>query len=334
MRDANWDPDFGVSAAKIEWFLTKEIDQSVDGVVAIDLSLAKDLLALTGPLTLSDFKMTVDDSNLYEKTQVEVEGDFFPGSRKKQTFLISLARELLTRLIDQNGFSQLALGQALFNNLEAKHILFSIHQPELQVALGTLGYTGSLEIPDCGIGCFVNWMGLADANLGANKANLYIKRSLNRSVSLFKSKNSETKVLSDKLEIDYTNSANPALGQNGIYKVYSRLLIPNYLNVDRVVTKDFSGQKDISFKIEDLRGIRQVGVYFEVPAGVKKTITFEVSGTNQTLATAKSLVSYFWKQPGTGGDGLTIQILTKGGSYRYNTDLLQDFSTKLILDTD
>src|SRR5260221_2725468 len=39
LKDANWDPDFRETAAKIEWFLENTIKQPVDGVIAINSSL-------------------------------------------------------------------------------------------------------------------------------------------------------------------------------------------------------------------------------------------------------------------------------------------------------
>ena len=79
LRDANWDPDFSISADKIEWFLDKEINTKVDGVIAIDLSFVQKLLKITGPINLVDFSKTITAENIYINTQNEVESDFFPG---------------------------------------------------------------------------------------------------------------------------------------------------------------------------------------------------------------------------------------------------------------
>ncbi|MEK7188636.1 MAG: DUF4012 domain-containing protein, partial [Patescibacteria group bacterium] len=98
LRDANWDPDFAISSEKIEWFLDKELERSVDGVIGVDLEFVKDTLTATGPVKLNDFNVVINEQNLYEKTQSEVESNFFPGSRKKANFLSSLAKELLFKL--------------------------------------------------------------------------------------------------------------------------------------------------------------------------------------------------------------------------------------------
>lgn len=98
LRDSNWDPNFKSSAIKAEWFLDKELNQKVDGVISIDLYLIQELLKITGPIYLSDFNKTIDSSNLYLTTQSEVEDNFFPGSTKKASFLTALSRSLITEI--------------------------------------------------------------------------------------------------------------------------------------------------------------------------------------------------------------------------------------------
>lgn len=39
LRDSNWDADFKISAARAEWFLDKELDRQVEGVIALDSEL-------------------------------------------------------------------------------------------------------------------------------------------------------------------------------------------------------------------------------------------------------------------------------------------------------
>ena len=98
LRDSNWDPDFVKTSSKIEWFLDKEIDITVDGVIAIDLYFIENLLKITGPIILPDFNKTIDSNNLYVTTQSEVQDEFFPGSIKKATFLVSLSKNLINEL--------------------------------------------------------------------------------------------------------------------------------------------------------------------------------------------------------------------------------------------
>ena len=51
--------NFPVSAERAEWFLDKEIDVAVDGVIAIDLNVIKDVLEMVGPVYLNDYQTQV-----------------------------------------------------------------------------------------------------------------------------------------------------------------------------------------------------------------------------------------------------------------------------------
>jgi len=93
-RDSNWDPDFSIAAQQSEWFLRKTTNRSVDGVIAVNLPLARELLKATGPIVLSDYNEEVNTDNLFERAEYHSEIDFFPGSTQKKDFLGSLAREI------------------------------------------------------------------------------------------------------------------------------------------------------------------------------------------------------------------------------------------------
>ena len=126
LRDANWDPDFSISADKIEWFLDKEINTKVDGVIAIDLSFVQKLLKITGPINLVDFSKTITAENIYINTQNEVESDFFPGSIKKASFLTSLSKELISAVQQIKSDKYFALIKEIYSSLEERHLqLFS-----------------------------------------------------------------------------------------------------------------------------------------------------------------------------------------------------------------
>src|SRR3989344_5241553 len=55
MRDSNWDVDFAKAASTSAYFLNAETGKTVDGVIGVDLSFVKNLLSVTGPITVSDY---------------------------------------------------------------------------------------------------------------------------------------------------------------------------------------------------------------------------------------------------------------------------------------
>lgn len=287
LRDSNWDVDFAKNAQKAEWFLDKEIDVAVDGVVAIDLFVARDLLAQIGPIYLKDYGAEINADNLYEKTQSEVEENFFPGSVKKASFLTALSKEILTEITDGSAQKLPNFAKVIYRNLTGKHIQIFLHNPTVQAAFTTLNWDGSF-LP--------KQFGLVEANLGVNKANYFLKRNYYLDISQ----------QDWNLKIVYENTANPAIGNKGIYKTYLRLVTPN------VATGVVANGYDLD--VSEISGRRENGLYFEVLPGEKKEINLSWQMPHEGELNWR-------KQPGTGEDNVT---LTVGGKIIYNSTFLND----------
>ncbi|MFI5241184.1 MAG: DUF4012 domain-containing protein, partial [Microgenomates group bacterium] len=154
LRDSNWDPDFPTSAKRAEWFLNKEIDKEVDGVLAVDLNLVKKLLRYTGPIFLADYNMDITEENLYLKTQEEVHEDFFPGTHKKASFLTSLSRNLVTEVTKLTPSGKIGVLREIFTNLEARHVQVYLHNEDVQKSVSQLSWSGEVFTPTCPGNCY------------------------------------------------------------------------------------------------------------------------------------------------------------------------------------
>jgi hypothetical protein len=86
MRDANWKADFVKTSADIQWFLGKEMNQKVDGVIGIDLAVAKSILGVIGEVYVPDFNEKINSNNLYEQAEYYAETKFFPVQDRKLVF--------------------------------------------------------------------------------------------------------------------------------------------------------------------------------------------------------------------------------------------------------
>lgn len=339
LRDSNWDPDFPTSASRAEWFLSKEIGKSVDGVVALDLEVAKSILRITGPIALADFGQDISADNLYEKTQGEVEEAFFPGSIKKASFLTALARELLDEVFALPREKDVSLGKSLVDNLEARHIQIFLHRKEAQRAISGLGFDGSFQTPFCLGNCYSDFVGLIEANLGVNKANYFIKRAMNMEVSI------EGDTVTRKLSVSFENSANSALGLSGRYKVYLRLFVPLDSEVGEPMVGQGQEANATTPEIRDSGGKREVGFLLEIMPGQTETVTFSWSGKNPLLYDQSGEYRLYWrKQAGTNEDPVSLKMvlpagvsgapslgatLTKDGAFVYNTVLARDLFSRV-----
>lgn len=326
LRDSNWDPDFPESAKKVEWFLNKEIDETVDGVIAVDLSFVKKLLEITGPITLSDFDKTITTDNFYQNIQSEVEENFFPGSIKKASFLTSLVKELTVKLQDIPNDQYYPVFSGIYKSLNERHVQVYLHDLNAQKAMENLNFAGAVKNDIT--------YSLIDANLGVNKANQYIRRSHDLTVGLSK------KTLTHDLLVTYENVGSQQLGNASVYKTYTRLILPKGANVSGVRLYDpYGASEDLNFDTVELEDRKEIGFLINLlPKDIKKLKVVWTIDTTE-LPNAGEYNLFVRKQAGTDNDKLRVVIkardlaLTKGTGSVYTTDLNQDFQTKLILQT-
>ncbi len=333
LRDSNWDPDFPTSAKRAEWFLEKEVGRKVDGVIAVDLQPIKDILKFTGPIFLSDFNMSITDTNLYEKTQSEVQDSFFPGTHKKASFLTALSRNLLSEIGKLDGNKKAHILETFFNNLEGRHVQIYLHDDKLQNDLTALAWDGSVINPDCKDKCYPDFFGIVEANVGVNKANYFVTRKTNIDVNIAPTE------IDRHLTLTLKNSANPSLDLAGKYKSYIRFLIPadaELLGITEIVGQN---SKDLLPEMTEVKGRQEVGVLVEVLGNSSKNIEFSWRTIIPQNININSYGLYVRKQAGVTDDPLSIIIngngtplmtnpkfsLTRDGVYTYNTTLVRDF---------
>ena len=332
LRDSNWDPDFPTSAKRAEWFLDKELGKKVDGVIATDLYPIKEILKVTGSVFLSDYNSTITSENLYETTQNEVQNNFFPGTHKKASFLTALSRSLLGELTGLKASQKLGVLKSFYDSLNDRHIQIYLHDSTPQEALSSLQWDGAVISPNCGKNCYADLVGVVEANVGMNKSNYFIQRSIDLDINLGIYK------IDRKLTLNLKNTANTALGVSGRYKNYVRILIP--ADSSDISVKNYTGeiQEILSPEITDIRGHKEVGVLMEVLGGRSGSVEFSWTSSIIDKPTLTNYGLYIRKQAGTEEDPIKVNIkgngvqiipdprftLTRQGIYAYNTTLAKD----------
>jgi hypothetical protein len=340
LRDSNWDPDFPVSAQRAEWFLDKEVEKTVDGVIGLDLQVAKDLVSNIGEVKLEDFDKTITEDNFYEITQEEAEKDFFAGSRKKANFLAALTRKVLFETRSLKDKNQIGLADAIYKDLNERHIQVFIHNNDVQSAVSKLGWDGAVLIPACDkTNCYADWAGIVEANVGVNKANYYISRKTELSLSVDKGR------ITRSLTVTFINSADASLGHGGKYRNYLRLLIPSESEIDEIKLSGGSSEGEIEQDVSYLKGRKEVGVFLEIDSQETKKIRFVWTNNNTFDFTRHGEYRFYWrKQAGLSEYPMNLKMfvpenldfesiphssLTKESEVIYNTQLSSDFFSKI-----
>lgn len=329
LRDSNWDPDFPTSAKRAEWFLNKEVDTQVDGVLAVDLKTVSEMLKVTGPIFLADYNLNLTSDNLYQKIQAEAEDRFFPGSHQKASFLTALSRNLIAEVEKLDTKQKLLVLGVFLKDFEGRHIQAFLHDDVSEEAISSLGWSGGVATPTCGDGCYADLVGLVEANLGVNKANYFISRNVDLAINV------SGGVITRKLTLTLANSANPALGTPGTYRVYIRTFMPDDSSLTGVSAITGENREDLPVEVVDSHGRQEAGVFIQVLGGQSKKIEFTWTTNPQGVPILSSYGLYIRKQAGVSDDPWHITVneenpaLTNPGVYTYNTILAQDYFLRL-----
>jgi hypothetical protein len=301
LRDVNWNPDFPTTAQQAQWFLEKETGIKADGVIAVNLDVAKKLLEVTGPIELVDYKEVITKDNLYERAQTHSEMNFFPGSTQKRDFLSALANQLFLRLM-KGDTAKLGLGQAFLSAADESQIMIALNAPVAAQVFSNLGWDGSIRTPQCPPPfhtqeCYVDTVMQVEANVGVNKANQYVKRNIEQTTTLTRETAEHKRVIS------ITNTAKSNAWPEGIYRNYLRLFVPKEAKLSAVQLDgteiDLRGVKNV-----EEGGKRVFGLYLEVP--IQKTSILTVSYSVPLSEGSPFVYSLFdQKQSGTSGDVMT-----------------------------
>ena len=338
LRDSNWDPNFPSSAKRAEWFLDKTIDREVDGVVAINLEVARDFLEVLGGVNLPDFNHVVDSKNMYERVQHEVEDGFFPGSRKKAHYLSALMTAVLQQLKTASYSQYISLILSMIDRLDSRDLQVYLKGP-VQEVFKNHGWGGEVVFKNCQGNCASIFAGIVEANLGVNKANYYVQRKAHLKVDL------KPDIVDYELSVDLINNAFE--GQSipeKRYKVYIRALALDSSTFREAFVRSNESLKYLDVDIENLDGRKEYGVLLEILPGEKKQINIKWSSpVNLDFSKKGDIYLNWWKQSGVeypfevsvnipfNGVVKTFPApsLTKGGTYYYNTTLNKDFAAVL-----
>jgi len=257
LRDSNFSPDFPENYQKALFFLEKEMGMTdFDGSILLTTTSVENILTAFEDIYLPDYKETINVKNFYLKTQFHVEKNFFPGSIQKQTFLSSIVQQVIINL---ENVSTAKLLMGLKKSLDEKQIVAFFKDQTIQPLFDSSFWSGRVIEPKCLTGsddCIIDYLFPYDANVGANKANFFINRSI-----YLKTIIDEKGQINHQLLIKYENSSPSDIFPTGNYRNYFQIFIPKNstvksITVNGVMVEDYD-QKDNDFKL--------IGFFFEVP---------------------------------------------------------------------
>lgn len=288
LRDSNWDPNFPDSAARAAWFVENSLGTKVDGVIALNLQSMRALLSVVGPLNISEFNEIITEKNLYERMEFHSEAVLVANSQTPE-YSVTVLDALLNKLVTVSTEKVTPLLSALQQQLEDNQMQFTVFDQKTQSVLATIGWTGNLLTPDCpsrlsSVPCQVSSMAQVESNVGVNKANYYIERSIEHTITLNHS------VVRHHRTITYHNSAQSNAWPKGPYKAYVRFYMEPEAELQDVM---INGKKleGVDVVVSTEHDKRVVGVVLNVP--IQESRTLEISYLSPAPADGEFSFAFF-----------------------------------------
>jgi hypothetical protein len=234
-RDANLWPDFPTSAESAMNLYSYGLDApALDGAIAIDQHFLQLLLEVTGPVTIPDEGITVNRRNIIDNLrdawaidEGQAVGEWIAG---RKDFLGPFAGALKEKLItDFASLDPVYLVRNMTQAIETGHLQLYMRDEAVAAVLEELGWDGRLHPPTDH-----DYLSVIDSNMGYNKANANIERSLDYQVNL----NEDGSGVAD-LTVSYrhmTTAADQiceetAYGQAPSYQQLTEQCLWNYLRI-------------------------------------------------------------------------------------------------------
>jgi len=325
LRDSNFDPDFTRDAAQAAQFLQLETHQKVNGVIAIDTTFLKNLISVVGPVTLPDYNVTVTPDNFYLLTETNAEKNFFPGSTQKKDFLTSLTNALMEKFAAEKQIPYEKFAQMIVSSIQQKDLLMTFSNPGVQNVYTVNDLSSSLwDGRTYEQNTLYDFFGVIDANVGTNKANYYVKRSISQSTSIDDAGGQQTTAT-----VTYDNTSTKTSPFGGDYRDYVRFLVPANAVLDSVsinnkqvqtspavtdpaifTASGFTPPPGLEVDQEQEQQESTIGFFFIVPAGATETVSiaYTTPGTLDAGAVAFTYSLRLFKEPGTGNDPYQLYL--------------------------
>jgi nucleoside-diphosphate-sugar epimerase len=293
LRDANWSPDFPKTAQQVIWFWQKQLNREADGVIAINLQAAEKLLAALDSVYLPDYQEEITALNLFERAEYHSEVGFFPGSTQKKDFLGSLAFEILEKIKRQENLS-LSLLRACQESLLESEIMVYFSDSSMEEKVMSLGFDGGVKNAVCQKeNCLVDYLWSVDTNVGANKANFFLKKRIIQRLGISDDR------INHSLRIVWENTAQTQSWPAGTYKNYWRLYVPSSAILQEAFWENNAGQREAINLVTDQEMGKTVWSYLiEVPINSQVILEINYQIENKFLADRKRLVFLVQKQAG------------------------------------
>lgn len=188
LRDANYDVSYPSAAEDIIDFYQKETGRQVDGVIAINATVIRDLLKITGPIQLAGYEEPINFDNFLQNIQSEVEKKYYENPEnwiinEPKSILKTLFPVLLEKVRSEN---KTELSHFLRTQIEARQLMAYSRDEELEDLFKEYHLAGQVyedEELNKIFGAPADYLNININNYSSNKSSLAVRQKAQLEVS-------------------------------------------------------------------------------------------------------------------------------------------------------
>ncbi len=284
MRDSNISPDVPTAAKEFErmYQLLGE-GLPYDGIIFIDSQVVEELIEVTGPIDVfgTTYSGEIDKrcncpNVIYElESYAEIAAK---GEKDRKAVLGVLMQQILARSIGADIEKLPQLLETITRLANHKHVMFYMHDVNLQNALTKLNWIGEIKNYDG------DYLHINDSNFAGGKSNLYVMQTVTQDIKV-----QDDGTVKKKITIDYKNDQPFGIWLNGINRDYVRFYVPKGSQL--VSSK---GSEDKVNTIEDL-GKTVFEAFIQVRPQNTRKLEMEFTSPYQPKGQYRMMIQ---KQPG------------------------------------
>ena len=260
IRDSNMSADFAESAKKVAWFYQEEIGKKVDGVIAIDTTLFRNLLKDVGPIEMPEYNMTITDENFLRDVQYQVEIGYYKdksnwSENQPKKILAEMMPKFLGKLFSGSSNQEKIISEIL-QGIKEKHLLLYFNSEKLEDLVNGINAGGKIQQAKG------DYLYISGANIGGFKSSLAMSEKVGQQVVI-----NNDGVIEEKILITRKHSGSYEW-PDGINNNFIKIFLPLSVNVKNVnfISGDNNPLSNTEY-IEENKFLK--GVEFE-----KSTISF------------------------------------------------------------
>ncbi|MCF7906414.1 DUF4012 domain-containing protein [Patescibacteria group bacterium] len=183
IQDSNWFFDFEESAKTIDYFFENSSRTSVDGIIAINSNILKDLFSFIGDIELNEYNIILDSENPTGKIQNIV--SLNKNTNKPKEIINSLFKEVSEGIFNIDESKIFELLNFLNDSINKKNIVIYSKDQITQEKIIKLGFSGKISNISQKDDKIEDYLAIVDTNIGGGKTSEFINREVKHNIKIY-----------------------------------------------------------------------------------------------------------------------------------------------------